>query len=77
MGLGLGRIIITDKSYYQDYGFFKSVQSTDLLRRTPDHVRSQVYVQGSGARSFFDARALHFYGFTAPDRQRDCRSFIR
>ncbi len=63
--------LITDKSYYQDYGFYKSANATDLLRTTPDHVRSQAYVQGAGARSFFDLRAIYFYGFTGVDDQRE------
>jgi LPS-assembly protein len=61
--------IISDKSYYQDYGFFKYA-ATDLLRSTPDHVMSQAYLQGRGERSFFDIRALYFYGFTSVDDQR-------
>jgi LPS-assembly protein len=61
--------IISDKSYYQDYGFFKYA-AADLLRSTPDHVMSSAYLQGRGARSFFDMRALYFYGFTSVDDPR-------
>ena len=62
--------LLTDKSYYQDYGFFKTANVTDLLKTTPDHVRSQAYLQGSGARSFFDMRAMYFYGFSVFDDQK-------
>ena len=62
--------VISDKSYYQDYGFYKSVNATDLLRSTPDYVMSQGYLQGRGERSFFDMRAMYFYGFTSADDQR-------
>ena len=61
--------ILTDKSYYQDYGFYKFA-STDLLRSTPDYVASQAYLQGRGERSFFDLRAIYFYGFTSVDDQK-------
>ena len=61
--------VITDKSYYQDYGFYKFA-STDLLRSTPDYVASQAYLQGRGERSFFDLRAIYFYGFTSVDDQK-------
>ncbi|MCC6888855.1 MAG: LPS-assembly protein LptD [Hyphomicrobiales bacterium] len=61
--------IISDKSYYQDYGFYRFA-STDLLRSTPDYVASQAYLQGRGERSFFDLRAIYFYGFTSADDQK-------
>jgi LPS-assembly protein len=61
--------VITDKTYLQDYGIFRNVQSTNLLRSTPDYVLSQAYLQGRGARSFFDMRAMYFYGFTTADNQ--------
>jgi len=62
--------VISDKSYYQDYGFFKVANATDLLRSTPDYVMSQGYLQGRGAHSFFDMRAMYFYGFTSADDQK-------
>jgi LPS-assembly protein len=61
--------VISDKSYYQDYGFYKFA-SMDLMRSTPDYVMSQAYLQGRGERSFFDIRALYFYGFTSVDDQK-------
>ncbi|HZO47668.1 MAG TPA: LPS-assembly protein LptD [Xanthobacteraceae bacterium] len=61
--------IISDKSYYQDYGFYKYA-SMDLMRSTPDYVASQAYLQGRGERSFFDLRAMYFYGFTSVDDQK-------
>jgi LPS-assembly protein len=61
--------VISDKSFYQDYGFYK-VATADLLRSTPDYVTSQAYLQGRGARSFFDIRAMYFYGFTSADDQK-------
>jgi LPS-assembly protein len=61
--------IISDKSYYQDYGFYKFA-SMDIMRSTPDYVASQAYLQGRGERSFFDLRAMYFYGFTSVDDQK-------
>ena len=61
---------ISDKTYYQDYGFFKIANSHDLLKSTPDYVLSQGYLQGRGTSSFFDMRAMYFYGFTSVDNQR-------
>jgi LPS-assembly protein len=61
--------LISDKTYYQDYGFYR-YQAMDLLRSTPDYVMSQAYLQGRGERSFFDLRAMYFYGFTSADSQR-------
>jgi len=61
--------VITDKTYYQDYGFYRFA-ATDLLRSTPDYVMSQAYLQGRGDRSFFDLRTMYFYGFTTADDQK-------
>jgi LPS-assembly protein len=62
--------LITDKSYFQDYGLYRNVQATNLLTSTPDYVVSQAYLQGRGERSFFDLRAMYFYGFTSLDDQK-------
>jgi LPS-assembly protein len=60
---------ITDKSYFQDYSLYKYGQTNNLLASTPDYVLSQAYVQGRGERSFFDMRAMYFYGFSSTDSQ--------
>jgi LPS-assembly protein len=62
--------LITDKSYFQDYGLYKNVQGTNLLTSTPDYVVSTAYLQGRGERSYFDIRAMYFYGFTSLDDQK-------
>jgi LPS-assembly protein len=41
-----------------------------LLTSTPDFVVSQGYLQGRGERSFFDMRAMYFYGFSSVDDQK-------
>jgi LPS-assembly protein len=62
--------LITDKAFFQDYGLYRRFQTGNLLASTPDYVLSQAYLQGRGERSFFDARAIYFYGFTSTDNQR-------
>jgi LPS-assembly protein len=62
--------LVTDRSYFQDYGLLKRVQSANLLATTPDYVTSQAYLQGRGEKSFFDIRAMYFYGFSSQDSQR-------
>ncbi len=62
--------LITDRAYFQDYGLYRRFQTTNLLATTPDYVLSQVYLQGRGDRSFFDMRAMYFYGFSSKDSQR-------
>jgi LPS-assembly protein len=61
--------LLTDKTYLQDYGLYKGVQSSNLLRSTPDAATSQLYITGRGDRSYFDARALYFFGFSLSDDQ--------
>jgi LPS-assembly protein len=62
--------LITDKSYFQDYGLYRQIQSASQLGATPDYVLSQAYLSGRGDRSYFDLRAMYFYGFTNDDDQR-------
>jgi LPS-assembly protein len=62
--------VITDKSYFQDYGLYRRVQSANLLASTPDYVVSQAYLQGRGERSYFDIRSMYFYGFSSVDDQK-------
>jgi LPS-assembly protein len=62
--------LISDKTYLQDYGLYRVRQSNNLLLSTPDYALSQAYLQGRGDRSYFDVRALYFYGFTSVDDQK-------
>ena len=62
--------LLSDKTYFQDYGFNKSVQTANSLRLTPDYALSQLYLAGRGERSYFDVRALYFYGFSLSDDQK-------
>ena len=62
--------LLTDKTYFQDYGLLKGIQGANLLRTTPDYALSQVYIAGRGDRSYFEARAMYFYGFSLADDQK-------
>ena len=62
--------LVTDRTYFQDYGLLKRVQTANLLATTPDYVTSQAYLQGRGEKSYFDIRAMYFYGFSSQDSQR-------
>jgi len=62
--------LMTDKSYFQDYGLYRNVQQNSLLKSTPDYILSQLYIVGRGERSYFDARGMYFYGFTSVDSQK-------
>jgi LPS-assembly protein len=61
--------LLSDRTYLQDYGLQKSVQSGNLLGTTPDMAVSQLYLVGRGDRSYFDARTIYFYGFSLADIQ--------
>jgi LPS-assembly protein len=62
--------LVSDKSYFQDYGLYRRTQGNAMLGTTPDFIVSQTYLQGRGDRSFFDARAMYFYGFSSSDNER-------
>ena len=51
--------LITDKPFLQDYSVI----------RIPAEIVSQIYLSGRGDRSYFDARAIHYLGLSAYDRQ--------
>ncbi|MCC6777848.1 MAG: LPS-assembly protein LptD [Hyphomicrobiales bacterium] len=62
--------LLSDKTYLQDYGLYKSVQTSNLLKTTPDYALSQLYLAGRGDRSYFDVRTLYFFGFSQSDDQK-------
>jgi len=62
--------LLSDKTYFQDYGLQRNVQTSNLLRSTPDYALSQLYLVGRGDRSYFDMRTMYFFGFSTADDQR-------
>jgi LPS-assembly protein len=61
--------LLSDKAYLYDYSLQKNLQSGDLLRSTPDYALSQAYLAGRGDGSYFEARAMYFYGLSQADVQ--------
>src|SRR5262249_37315880 len=62
--------LLSDKTYLQDYGLLSSTSITNLMGFvTPDYALSQIYLGGRGDRSYFEARAMYFYGFSGADDQ--------
>jgi LPS-assembly protein len=66
---GWNLVAPTDRAFYQDYGVFRFGPSLDLLQTQYTEGISQLYLAGRGDRSYFDARAIYFYGFSAADSQ--------
>jgi LPS-assembly protein len=67
---GWDATVLSDKNYLYDYGLLRNLQMNSLTRfTTPDYVLSQLYLAGRGDRSYFDARAMYFYGLSPSDSQ--------
>jgi LPS-assembly protein len=67
---GWDGIAPTDPTYFQDYGKSTYQRTFDPLRPGGAEGISQVYLSGRGDRSYFDARAIYYYGFSEADVQR-------
>ncbi|MFD2181152.1 LPS-assembly protein LptD [Rhodoplanes azumiensis] len=68
---GFDGILVSDESYFNDYKI-KSLQSrtgSEFFSNLTEGV-SQIFLSGRGDRSYFDIRALHFYGFSEQDVQK-------
>jgi LPS-assembly protein len=61
--------VLSDINFLQDYGLQKNLQVSNPLEPIPDYALSQLYITGRGDRSYFDARALYFYGLSPADSQ--------
>ena len=71
MGLGLGWHAAVRQDLSAGLRPPEASQASNLLKFvTPDYALSQVYLAGRGDRSYFDARAMYFYGFSRPTIQR-------
>jgi len=67
---GWDALLISDKTFFQDYNL-TTMRSTnrDPFKTGTDAGVSQAYLTGAGNRSYFDMRAIHYYGFSEADRQ--------
>ncbi|MEA2944748.1 MAG: LPS-assembly protein, partial [Alphaproteobacteria bacterium] len=69
---GWDTTVLTDKTFLSDYRlsqFSANYDTLSIVLRSPDYALSQLYLAGRGDRSYFDARAMYFYGFSASDVQ--------
>ena len=70
---GWDTTVLSDKTFLSDYRlsqFSPSYDTLSMVLRSPDYALSQLYLTGRGDRSYFDARAMYFYGFSASDAQK-------
>jgi LPS-assembly protein len=66
---GWDGILPSDATFYQDYGLGTYQRNVNFLRWAPAEGISQLYLAGRGDRSYFDARAIYYYGFSEADIQ--------
>jgi LPS-assembly protein len=62
--------LVTDRMAIQDYGLRTYFATVDPLRSGGLETVTQLYLTGRGERSWFDARAMYFFGLSAADVQK-------
>lgn len=68
---GWDALLISDKTFYQDYRLKSFTNNaSDPFQNGQMEGVSQLYLTGRGNRSYFDARAIHYYGFSEFDDQK-------
>jgi LPS-assembly protein len=67
---GFDGVGLTDRTFFQDYSITQ-LQNTalDPILNYMTEAVSQVYLTGRGDRSYFDMRAIHYYGLSILDVQ--------
>ncbi len=67
--VGWDAVAVSDIAFFRDYnlGPYRNALSSFLL--VPDTGLSQIYLTGVGNRSYFDARVMHFLGYSGADVQ--------
>ncbi|HVY56884.1 MAG TPA: LPS-assembly protein LptD [Xanthobacteraceae bacterium] len=66
---GWDALLLSDRTYLQDYNL-GTFQNLNPFGATVAEGVSQAYLSGRGDRSYFDARAIHYLGFSVVDNQR-------
>jgi LPS-assembly protein len=61
--------LLSDKLFLQDYGLRTYFTTMDPFKSGGLETVSQLYLTGRGARSYFDIRAMYFYGLSTADTQ--------
>lgn len=62
--------LMSDKTFFQDYGLTAFLKDTDPFKYRDTAAISQLYLTGVGDRSYFDMRAIHYFGFSEADVQK-------
>ena len=65
---------VTDGTFFQDYKILplqSNLTSTDPLLGAVSTGINQIYLDGRGDRSYFDMRAIHYFGFSQLDVQKE------
>ncbi len=65
---GWDGMLLTDRTFFQDYNL-STFRNRDPFQTGTTAGVSQLYLTGKGDRSFFDIRAIHYYGFSEADQQ--------
>ena len=67
---GFDGVALSDRTFFQDYKILP-LQSTSLdpILNNMTEAVSQIYLTGRGDRSYFDMRAIHYFGFSESDVQ--------
>jgi LPS-assembly protein len=66
---GWDGILPTDPTYFQNYGLSTYQRGSNILVNGLTEGVSQLYLVGRGDRSYFDMRAIYYYGFSEADTQ--------
>lgn len=62
-------VLVTDTAFFRDYRLSVFKNQLNAFLTTPTEGISQIYLTGLGNRSFFDARIIHYLGYSASDVQ--------
>ncbi|HET9716632.1 MAG TPA: LPS-assembly protein LptD [Pseudolabrys sp.] len=67
---GWDAALLSDRTFFQDYNpRLSKYRTTDPFQNPTSEAVSQVFLAGKGNRSYFDARAIHYLGFSDADAQ--------
>ena len=66
---GWDGILPTDSTFFQNYGLSTYQRGTNILVNGLTEGVSQAFLSGRGDRSYFDVRAIYYYGFSEADSQ--------
>jgi len=66
---GWDGIVPTDPTFFQNYNLRTYQRGTNILVNGLSEGVSQAYLAGRGDRSYFDMRAIYYYGFSEADTQ--------